>query len=239
MDVLAGGATSVRIDFVTPIGAQSADAGSCQYTLYGQDGVPLVSASPLAPNPVDDTGITVAIAANLLTISPDRSFEKRRLRVVWTSAGQAYAAERTLRVIPYLNHSVVPADVRAALGLNEDDLADEEVDLLVAYFSVEDELGALILQEALQSGDLDELQANDAILHTAILRLIPSLRLRAAQSQSNGPLKFERFRDTPDFDGLERVSIGVLAVALAWLDGRIISSPALMVLSGPADPFTG
>ncbi|WP_164078811.1 hypothetical protein, partial [Stenotrophomonas maltophilia] len=90
------------------------------------------------------------------TIALDRSFERRQVVVTFTAEGCGYQKRLAYRVVELPLHSVVPDDVRAYLGINEDELRDDEVDLFAAGLVLEGLVGKDRLEAALTSGTLAE-----------------------------------------------------------------------------------
>lgn len=238
MDVLVGTDASFRVEFTGPVGTLPADAGSVKWSLFDNSGAAFGEATTLA-NPEGATSVSIEVDAEQHTIDSARRFEARTLITRWKSNGQSYADRLSYRVIPMLNHAVTPDDVRAVLGLNEDELQDNEIDITAAYFSFEDSAGQTALADALASGAHITTHANRGIIAEAALAVFPSLRIRVGQTQTNGELRYERFRTTPEFDKIERMLRDMRSEALDLISDGVVVNPSMLVLTSPADVITG
>lgn len=237
MDVLVGTAHTFWMDFSTQNGLVIPDGGSVTYTLYNDAGTPLVSNSALTPV-ANATGVLVPISSGNHTIGVGKDFEKRILRLSWLSGGRSYSARLDYRVIPLVLYTASPKDVRVFMGLNEDDLSDQEVDLYSAYLKVREEMTSAILDPALISGTMEEHKANQVIVMTAVLYLIPSLQLRAAQSVGDGNNTFSRISKI-DYEALRRSATEIKGQAMLDISGVDEATVTIVLFSGATDPITG
>jgi hypothetical protein len=143
-----------------------------------------------------------------------------------------------LRVIPLLIHTASPQGVRELLGINANELADEAIDLVTAYFEVEDEVTKTLLDAALTSGTTKEVAANQAILARAALNVLPSLRHRIAQKETDGMVGFDR-PEIKDFDHLHHELTARYGEAVSKVTGRTPLGYQMAVFTQPVDPITG
>jgi hypothetical protein len=236
MDFLEGTDVSVRVLFEVSGKPKIPDTGTVTYTLRGDGGAVILADQPASP----------AAGANALTISVPAihnaitaRYEKRTILTSFEVADAKHMVITHYRLIPFLNHVVMPADVRNVLGNNASEIADEEVDLVRAYFDVETVLTQATLEASLAGTPAKRKAANNAILYTAAIAVLPSLQLRSAQQQVNGPIGFHRFAKTPDWDRLRRELEGLLADALDVAGDRPIASLPLIVVTTPLDAITG
>lgn len=238
MDISVGAAPLIRIDLVDNHGIDLTGVNAVSYTLYDHSG------SAIRQN----VNVSVAAGANYVsipllgsdaTIASGRRFEKRQLFVTWQSQGQEYSATKRWRVIPYTDYSATQTDVRALLGLNDDDLNDDEIDLFSAFLSIEDEVTQSTLTAALQSGTSLEMQANRLIAVEAALLVLPSLELRTAASVVDGNRRWDRFRTPPDWEVIGARLGALKAQMLATVTGTPQGGPTLMSVSTPTDVITG
>lgn len=239
MNILVNTSGSFRIDFIGPTGLLVADAGTVAYTIFDQAGVPLIGPLPIAPS--GDTGVTVVVDAALNTIPSGKRFSRRTIMVTWRANGQHCQLMRPYRVLPFALYSATEVNVRALLGLGEDELPDADVDLFSAFLSVESDVGSDALATALTSGTTDETNANSAIVAECALALLPSLRTRTLMAITDGDQKIERFRTPPDWAKLETDLRGVRSAAIAALTGIDVTAAAggLAVFTSPTDVITG
>ena len=242
MDIVSSTPVTLWVDFEAPQGLVIPDVGSVSYSLYDGAGVPLAVAQALTPE-AEATGVSIPIPSVLNIIAPGHLFERRTVLVSWNAAGRSYSARQAYRIIDLPNYGVVPADVRAYLALNEDELRDDEVDLFTAYLVLGGAVGKDRLDAALSSGTLAELRASRAVLLTAATALFPSLRYRVAQAKTDGTLKFERLKDASAFDGLVTATADELRGITQELTGDTSANdtiPTLLALTTISiDPVTG
>ncbi|GBU16877.1 hypothetical protein [Methylobacterium sp. CG08_land_8_20_14_0_20_71_15] len=241
MDVLPSTPVTLWVDFEAPQGLVVPDVGSVKYSLYDGAGAPLTIAQALAPE-ADATGVSIPILAIHQTIALDRSFERRQVVVTFTAEGCGYQKRLAYRVVELPLHSVVPDDVRAYLGINEDELRDDEVDLFAAGLVLEGLVGKDRLEAALTSGTLAEVRATRAVVLSAAQLLFPGLRYRIAQSKTDGTLKFERLKEAGTFDALVAATADELtgiAVEMGYVGPDVGAIPALQLGIVTTDPVTG
>lgn len=147
----------------------------------------------------DATEFLFSVAAHLN--EKTRAFERRTITYRWTASGRPASRTVTYVLADYVAMDATPDMVRERLGVSRAELADAEIDLLGAYHTLADTLGGTALADRLASGTTDMLRANRAIVLTAALSLLPSLRLKAAQAEKSGDESFTRF--DIDWDALE------------------------------------
>ncbi len=237
MDVLAGSASSIRVDFETETGLVVADTGSTSFKLFDQTGTLLAT---LSATPNGDTGATVALPSTYHTIGTGKAFARRSVLAQWTAGGQAFQHWINYRVVPFALYTATPDDVRSALGLGVDELADREIDLFAAYLSVAADVTSVILDAALSSGTVVETAANAAIVADCAITLLPSLQTRTAMALTDGDQKFERFRTPPDWKALENELRSTRSAAVAqFAEGGGNIAQTLTTFTSPTDAITG
>lgn len=236
MDFLAGSDVSVRVLFSANGQPKVPDSGSVKYTLRGDSGSVLLSNQSLAP----------AAAANYVIVDVPaihnditQRYEYRTVLVNFAINGSKYSVRTKYRLLPFLNYACTPDDARGFTGLAPDELKDDDIDYPKSYFEIEDKVGQSVLENMLAGTPAQRKSANDAILYTTILAVIPSLKLRTAFTQTDGPLGFSRFRNTPDFDSLASEAQARLSSALDVVGSRDTVSPTLILVATPTDPITG
>lgn len=226
---------TLRFQFLQGTTPVLPDTNTAVYTLYGQDGLPVAG----------HVGEDVTVSTYFGTIELpsavneiETSFGKRTVVVTYEKSGAVYTIRISYRLVPFLNITVMPRDVRNFLGVNDSELPDDDIDLNRSYFAVREEVGSAVLATALASGELAETRANEAILYWAALDLLPSLQLRIAQQQADGPISFHRV-SVRDFSKLETEARARLATALSTVSGRSETDYPLMITTNGADPITG
>lgn len=237
-NVLQNTGVTQRVEFRSAAGATPADVGSISYTLYGHTGAAI--RGPIAVTaPVGATSISIALTASDAAIAGNRRFEKRTLVVAYASDGQSYTQRLTWRITPLPLYWTTEDEVRALLGLNEDELMSAEIDLFAAYLKLEDELTSSTLTTALSSGLQTETAANQLIAVEAALAAIPSLQLRTPMVVADGGKRFERFRTVPDWARIARDLSEMRAMLVADVTETEIADQPLAVFATPTDPITG
>jgi hypothetical protein len=238
MDVLVGTSASIRVDFTTPTGMLIPDPDTTVYSLFDQSGQYLVADVAANPDP-GATGVNIFLASDKHLIGGGRRFEKRTLWLRWRTGGKSFTTRVQYRIVPLVNYTASATDVRTFLGLNEDELTDEEVDLFAAYLAVEEDAAKDRLDAALASGTRLEQLANKAIVAQAVIDLIPSLQNRVLMATADGPNRFERFRTAPDFDRFLRDAAALRSQALTAITGIATTQPSVLLFAEPTDPITG
>lgn len=231
----AGTDITLRVEFLLAGQPIVPDTGTATYTLYGQDGAAITGHIDQALT-VTTYYAMVELPSSVNAIAT--SFEKRTVVVNYEKAGSVYSFRVSYQLVPFLNITVIPRDVRKFLGVNESELPDDDIDLNRAYFAIRSEVGSTVLSTALSSGELAETRANEAVLYWAVLDILPSVQLRIAQQQADGPISFQRVA-VRDFSKLETEARARLATALATVTGRATGAYPLMITTNDADPITG
>ena len=234
MIVPAGGTASLLVDCLGPAGSMLPDAGSVVVLAFDSTG----SVLPAPPFVIQGTSVLVTLPATLHNIG-SKQLDNRILLVSWRKDGAGYSSRRTYRVASILPVASTEADVRSALGVDESELHDDEIDLLAAYLTIQSEVGAATLTTALSSGSLATIQAERAIVAEAALAVLPSLRLRLTQVVVNGALREERFKGTPDFDKIALTLRAQRAAGITGVQGGESTLPTFAVLTSPTDAITG
>lgn len=238
MDISVGSPLLLRVDFIDPQGFDLTSVNTVKYTIYGHSGSVIRQDVNLSIQ-ANDKFVSISLLGSDNSISSGRRFEKRRLKASWQSQGQEYSVVKYWRVLPYLDYSTVPDDVRALLGFNDDDLRDDEIDIFSAFLSIEAEVTEPVLTAALQSGTTLEMQANRLIAVQSALAMIPSLELRTAASVVDGNRRWDRFRTPPDWEMIAARLAALKSQAIASITATPQASPTITMVSTPTDAVTG
>ncbi|MCV0350195.1 MAG: hypothetical protein K5863_08970 [Nitratireductor sp.] len=210
------------------------DQGSAVLHVIAPDGSEIHS-EPVQTGPTDHAIlVTIAAAHNQLTTS----FSRRRVEISATLNGTAFAVDVPYRLIPRVLYSTTPADVRKFLGVNETELPDEDIDLGAALLTLQFQTSREQFDDALVSGEVAELRANEAILYRTALDIIPSLSNRIAQEQSDGSITFRRHA-RKNFDELKKIAIDRLSAAMDQLAPQNNPGYSLLITTNDPDPITG
>lgn len=217
------------------------DTGSVTYSVWDHSGAPIVGLVdlPLSTGPTTFQ-YEITISAIYNTISSGRIFSRRTLVISYLKNGATAGITQTYRLVPNMNYTVSPRDIRAFIGINTNELPDEDIDLMATYLMVNNDFGGTYLQNALVSGTISEVYANDAIAMRTVMEVIPSLQARVAQSEKNGVMGYERLKIL-DFSSLLAAAYARyfrnrdLVVAI----GTIPIDMVLITTTQDADPVTG
>lgn len=210
------------------------DSGTAVLHVLGPDGSEVYTQN-LMTGPTDAViVVTVPAANNAITTS----FSRRTVMISAERAGIPFESIVVYRLVPAINYTVTPADVRGFLGVNENELPDQDVDLTAALMDLEFNFTRATMTTALTSGEEAEVRANEAILYTAVLKLIPSLANRVAQEESDGALSFKR-NSRKDFTEIRLAAQAGLSAAIAVISPVIDPGFAVLITTQDADPITG
>lgn len=207
----------------------TADDGAVAITVRDHLGATILSDTLTLST--DATEFLFAIPAHLN--NKTLRFERRTITYRWTTSNRPAGRTVTYVLADYVAMDATPDMVRERLGVSRSELADAEIDLLGAYHTLADTLGGTVLADRLASGTTDMLRANRAIVLTAALSVLPSLRLKAAQAEKSGDESFTRF--DIDWDALE-AALKSEATASTASSATATGAPLLMLSIAP-DPL--
>jgi hypothetical protein len=233
MDYIAGTTIAVPVSFTVDGKPRVPDANSAGYVLYGHSGTQLTTGSITTGAAQTSAIVSIADTHNTIT----NPFEKRTLVVTWLTSGVPFRTRINYRLTPFLNHTVTTNKVRALLGINLSELPDDDIDILAAYFRVENELGSAVFSAALSAGDHTELAVNDAITCEAALALLPGLQFRFAQRETDGQVGFDRIQ-IRDWKTVRHDLLQARTAAFDVVLGREGTYTAILVATG-TDAITG
>ncbi len=174
-------------DYFTP------DDGSVTYTLRDNSGADVVGQTDIAiATPTGTTSVNQTIVATYNAKDADKYFENRFLEVKGENSGEAFNLSfnyRVMEAIPLVfNYNVI----RGFLGVSSSELSNEEIDPHITYFSMLTDYET-DFSDAITSGLIAALDMEKALYLKTALESLPSLRLKAAQLESDGLVKFTRF----------------------------------------------
>ena len=238
MDVIEGNLAQISIPFSKTPEPVIPDFGSVSYSLFDAAGNSLVIDEPVVTGPTSFQA-SLSIPATWNSVAISSRFSRRHIQLTYQVSGAVFQTNISYRVIPKLTHSVGPSEVRGFLGVNLWELEDSDIDLTGAYFDVEASVGRQVLEEALISGNILELKANELIRMRAAIQVIPSLRHRVAQEEKNGVKSFQR-PTIKSYDDLLAAAQKRYDEALGVLVDQSGSEQyILIVVTQDTDPITG
>lgn len=185
---------SITVNFLVDGNLVPADANSVTYTVRNNSGGILTQDASI-PNLAGDTQAILTIPAAQNTIADGLDFERRFVTLRFTHDGSSYEQQISYRVIPFIPSSATAQDVRNKLGLSSVELSDDDVDLVAAYFELRNKMTAGTLQTALTSGTVNARHAEEAIVISAAIQVLPSLQLRALQAKESDGSAARRFSE--------------------------------------------
>lgn len=212
------------------------DANSVTLTVRDNAGQVLINKEPVVmAGAATNANIVVPASSNALGAG---RFTMRTVIVEFTKTGRPQSVRLSYRLTGWLNTTITVDDVRAFCGLDAGELPDSVIDLVEAYFDVENDVSEPILSAALASADQKQVAANRMILARAVLLQIPGLALRISQNESNGV--FSAQRPKIDLIGLEMRAQALYAESSTLTSLR--DEADMDLLLAPAlspDPITG
>ncbi|WP_353645763.1 hypothetical protein [Mesorhizobium sp. WSM2239] len=231
----AGKAVTLPVNFIMNGQPAIPDQGSAVLSVSGPDGTELYTEN-LVTGPTDlRVYVTVPAEHNQIATS----FARRLVTITALRGGASFTVSEPYRLVPAIQYTVRPQDVRDFLGVNTNELPDGSIDLAQSLLDLEFATSRAMMSAALTSGEQAELRANEAILYHAALKVIPGLSNRVAMEESDGALSFRR-NARKDFSDLQKVAQGRLSDALAVINPTAVDPGfPLMITTTDADPFTG
>lgn len=217
------------------------NVSSVTYTVRDHTGlaIPALTNVALNPGPTDFQSI-ITIPAMYNTIGVGKYFERRTITVTFTYNTRVYTKTVQYRVVPFVPMLVTPESVRDFIGINRNELEDDDIDIFAAYVTTATDFTKAVLDAALVTGTMLEVYANDCIRMQAVLDVLPSLKNRVAQAEKNGIMGFDRPK-IEDFSDIERAALDrYWRGRLLLLDLEDVGADVtLIVVTQDPDPVTG
>lgn len=226
---------TLRVDFV--VGGELEVPDAATSTIRGNVGEVLDGPTAITLGPTQSYAtITVPAALNDKTLG----IEKRSVVVTYEVEGAEFTTTVTYLLVDALPLLFGAPEVMSWLGLDADDLSDQDIDMMGAYYALKAILTTGVLDAALSSTDPNtQLRANWAVIYKAITQIAPqSLKIRLNQIEKSDATSFTRFKDI-DFDALIADAAGRLDEIVEELDPDTASQATLLILTNPTDQFTG
>lgn len=235
---LAGDSVTLHEEFVIDGVPREPDVDSVKFTLRGNSGLtvaPHVNET-LTPR---GTGVDIVISGADNTPATAGDLETRFITVSFTVEGRPYTISDSYRLTPFIPMTCTPETVRGHLGMTLEELQDQEVDLIQAYYDLQPKVPSL--ETYLTSSGVKALKANDAIAIQAALIIAASLPNRLAAQQKSADAQFNR---------LSKIDPRQLVEDLLQLQGDIIdyltnsgattvTITPIFLVSTRTDPVTG
>ncbi len=208
------------------------DVSSVTYNVRDISGTALVTAAS-PPSPLTATEVPIVIASTHNTKTAN--VETRFVDYNYTIASIPYTGRYIYKLIDYLYFDVTNDDVRKKLGLTKQELPDADIDLVDSYFQLDGNFSAS-LATLLTGTYANASAANQCILLTEAVRLIPSCPTRMAKTQTSGSESYSRGK--VDWDLLESKLRMDLCDAMLYLQ-PLAPDLTLFIRSTGTDPVYG
>lgn len=211
------------------------DSNQVAYTVRKNDGTSVQSGTLTLAASATRAAVTVLAANNAKTLD----YEMRSVTFRWTKNSEPYEATYTYRLVPWLLIPTNPGEVRQAIGASRQELPDEDVDLIKAYYRVEGDTGQT-LQTVFAASGTAAAALGEAIRFAAALDVVDTLELRVLQKEQGDNVSITRFADV-DFDALRARLAAAYAKHIDAVTGATDTADfSLSVTQRPAiDPVTG
>lgn len=215
------------------------DVDSATWQLRDQAGTLIGDAARVAA--ISGTTLLLVLDAADVTVTPGNETEARYVLVRYTVEGDQKEQRVSFGLSPFLPIEADAQTVRTILGISGEELANDEVDLVTAFYTLKETYGDALLP-ALASGKVKIRNGiNRAVALKTCIDLLPSLQLRTYQTSQNENAMFTRFRGI-DWDRLAVDLQSRLAESLA--DAGLVVDvtelyPSIFIVSTPTDPVTG
>ncbi len=171
------------------------------------------------------------------TLSGSNTNELRSASLEFVVNSKPYLLVYHYKVSQYLPFTVTAQSVRTLLGLSYEELEDHEVDLLAAYYTLENKSGTTFTTAFTTEGFKGD-QANLAVCYQAAIDIAISLPQRIAQKNDEEKASFQRLSKLDPYKLIASLDTK-LAEILDSLQTEVTVGSALFVVSQPTDAFTG
>ncbi len=187
-------------------------------------------------NPTGST-LNFTVPDTVNTLSGSNTNELRSASLEFVVNSKPYFLVHHYKVSQYLPFTVTAQSVRTLLGLSYEELEDYEVDLLAAYYSLENKSGTTFTTAFTTEGFKGD-QANLAVCYQAAIDIAISLPQRIAQKNDEEKASFQRLSKLDPYKLIASLDTK-LAKILDSLQTEVTVGSALFVVSQPTDAFTG
>ena len=228
----AGDPVTLTVDFT--VDGEFVIPTSASYLLRDHTGIAVGSSVAL---PTTSTSAEISVPSLDNVIGASSLFENRFIVVVFTHAGRTYTKSVSYKLTRFVPMSATPADVRRLVGVSENELPDQDIDLHTAYFYLFDAYSTTFSNQ-LVSTDFRGRQANEAIALQAALDVVASFPLRVPVSAKNENDQFNRI-SALDFRALEADLRRKLQQTLSAVLSVEETTVEVFSVSSPTDPVTG
>lgn len=189
---------------------------------------------------INPTGsqLVFAIPSVTNTLTGSNTNEARLANLSYTSGGFNRLLEMTYKVTQFIPFTITAQSVRALLGLSYEELEDEEVDLISAYYALVNSNGTTFTTAFTTEGYKGD-QANKAVCLQCAIDLALSLPQRIAQKTDEEKASFQRATKFDPYKLTAGLKVQLAETLESLAAEQTIGSATVFVVSQPTDPFTG
>jgi hypothetical protein len=182
--------------------------------------------------------LVFAIPSATNTLTGSNTNEARLASLSYTSGGFNRLLEMTYKVTQFIPFTVTSQSVRALLGLSYEELEDEEVDIISAYYALVNSNSTTFTTAFTTEGYKGD-QANKAVCLQCAIDLALSLPQRIAQKTDEEKASFQRATKFDPYKLVAGLKVQLAETLESLVTEQTIGSATIFVASQPTDPFTG
>lgn len=188
-------------------------------------------------NPTGST-LTFAIPSSVNTLSSSNTNEVRIASLSYIFEGVTLTETQVYKVTQFLPFTINTQSIRTLLGLSYEELEDEEVDLISAYYALADAYGSDFTTAFTTEGYKGD-QANRAICLQSAINLALSLPQRIAQKTDEEKASFQRATKFDPYKLVEQLKVELAETIESLQTNPEVGLASVFTASQPTDPFTG
>lgn len=207
---------------------------SASYTLTKNDGTVIGSSNTAITIPENSSSVNISVSGANNTKTLDN--EIRYMDVSFVYKTQTFTLHDFYFLADSVKFPLSPADVRAVLGVTEEEAPDYSIDILGAYASVTEDVGNDL--SGILTGGTSLLPALiEAVKYKTAGGMVSGIQSSMMQSEQADNTLYKRFTSI-DFAAIAADIAGRYSAALRKLNGvSTPASPILSILSGNATDY--
>ena len=217
------------------------DKDKASYTIMNADG-DIVGGINDESYPIkgEISELEIQIPMEATKIPEGKQSDSRFILVTYVLNGKENVIRKAFNVIKFVPYTVNESDVYAVLGVTEQHVSQESMDIFGNYLLLVEEIGPNFT-EWLKSGDVKAVRANRAILLKTAISLRAAIMLGVPKTETDNVVSQTRFEfSVEDFDTLFKNMTDELSEIKAEISGESSDyEVAAFVLPALTDPFTG
>lgn len=184
--------------------------------------------------------LAIQIPAEATRIPEGKQSDSRFLLVTYILNGKENVIRKAFNVIKFAPYTVNESDVYAVLGITEQHVSPESMDIFGNYLLLVEEIGPNFT-DWLKSGDVKSVRANRAILLKTAISLRAAIMFGVPKTETDNVVSQTRFElSVEGLDTLFKTMTDELSELKAEISGENTDyEVATFVLPTLTDPFTG